>query len=83
MHNKLPMHLSARCGAMARAKTPCQSPAMTNGRCRMRGGKSPEAPIGNSNARKHGLYSAEAIEERKMVAEHICTKRELFKDIGP
>ena len=36
-------------------------PVMTNGRCRMRGGASPGAPVGNANARKHGLYTAEAI----------------------
>jgi hypothetical protein len=28
-----------RCGAKTRAATPCQSPAMKNGRCRMHGGK--------------------------------------------
>ena len=28
-----------RCGAKTRAGTPCQSPAMKNGRCRMHGGK--------------------------------------------
>ena len=37
------------------------APAMPNGRCRMHGGKSPGAPRGNGNARKHGLYTAEAI----------------------
>ena len=28
--------------------TPCQSPAMANGRCRMHGGTSPGAPKGNT-----------------------------------
>jgi hypothetical protein len=32
--------------ARTRAGTPCQSPAMTNGRCRMHGGKAPGAPEG-------------------------------------
>jgi uncharacterized protein YjcR len=32
-----------------------------NGRCRLHGGKSPGAPKGNTNAFKHGRYSAEAI----------------------
>jgi hypothetical protein len=44
-----PMHLSPRCGAYARTTgTPCRSPAMLNGRCRMHGGKTPI---------KHGLRS--------------------------
>jgi len=30
-----------RCGARTRRGSPCQSPAMPNGRCRMHGGKSP------------------------------------------
>ena len=34
----------------------------------MHGGKSPGAPIGNSNALKHGLYSAEAIARRRELA---------------
>jgi hypothetical protein len=38
MQNKLPMHQSPRCGAKTRKGTPCQSPAMPNGRCRMHGG---------------------------------------------
>ena len=39
----LPMHLGPRCGAKTRSGTPCRSPAMANGRCRMHGGKSPPA----------------------------------------
>ena len=31
----------------------------------MHGGKSPGAPKGNSNAFKHGRYTAEAIAERR------------------
>ncbi|MGA7383892.1 MAG: HGGxSTG domain-containing protein [Methylocella sp.] len=34
------MHLSPRCGARTRSGTPCQSPAMANGWCRIHGGKS-------------------------------------------
>jgi hypothetical protein len=61
---KRAMHLSPRC----RARTPCQSPAMTNGRCRMHGGTSPGAPKGNSHALRHGRYTAEAIAERREFA---------------
>jgi hypothetical protein len=42
---------------------------MTNGRCRMHGGRSPGAPKGNENAFKHGRYTAEAIAERRELAE--------------
>ena len=62
MQNKLPMHLSRRCGARTRRGSHCRSPAMPNGRCRMHGGLSPGAPKGNKNAFKHGRYAAEAIE---------------------
>ena len=44
MRDKLPMHLSPRCGARTRSRNSCQSPAMPNGRCRMHGGMSPGAP---------------------------------------
>ncbi len=50
----------------------------------MHGGKSPGAPIGNNNALKHGLYSAEAIARRREVAEHIRSMRGLVKEVvGP
>lgn len=68
MQSNLPMHLSPRCGAKTRSGQPCQSPAMSNGRCRMHGGKNPGAPRGNQNARKHGRYSAESIERRRELA---------------
>jgi hypothetical protein len=48
-----------RCQARTRRGTECQSPAMPNGRCRLHGGLSTGAPIGNRNAYKHGLHSAE------------------------
>ena len=41
---------------------------MPNGRCRMHGGMSPDAPKGNKNAFKHGRYSAEAIAKRREIA---------------
>lgn len=55
---------------------------MGNGRCRMHGGKSPGAPIGNTNARKHGRYSAEAIGERRKLAALIRTIRGLVEEAG-
>ena len=67
MQSKSPMHLSPRCGARTRSASRCQSPAMPNGRCRMHGGMSPGAPKGNSNAFKHGRYTAEAICNRRKI----------------
>ena len=60
-----------RCGAKTRQGTPCRSPAMANGRCRMHGGKStgPRTEAGLARSRKarykHGRYSAEAKARRK------------------
>ena len=75
--SKLHMHLSPRCGARTRAGTQCQSPAMTNGRCRMHGGVSPGAPKNNKHALKHGHYTAEAIARRRsmkvLMADMRCT----------
>ena len=67
MQGKLPMHHSLRCGARTRSGSPCRSPAMPNGRCRMHGGLSPGAPKGNQNAYKHGRYTAEAIAHRRAI----------------
>ncbi|MDJ1007869.1 MAG: HGGxSTG domain-containing protein [Paracoccaceae bacterium] len=60
--NTGPMRASPRCGAKTRKGTPCQAPAVTGKRrCRMHGGaKGSGAPLGNRNAFKHGLYTAEA-----------------------
>jgi len=60
---------SARCGAKTRAGTPCKSPAMANGRCRMHGGKSTGAPRGNQNALKHGFYTKQAIADRRHIRQ--------------
>ena len=63
-----------RCGARTRAGTPCQSPAMGNGRCRMHGGTStgPKTAAGLGRIRKarmiHGLYGAEMTELREHCA---------------
>lgn len=61
-----------RCGAKKRRKgTPCGSPAMANGRCRIHGGLStgPKTKEGVENIRKahlkHGQRSAEAVRRRK------------------
>ncbi|NNM43909.1 MAG: hypothetical protein HKM07_06155 [Chlamydiae bacterium] len=62
------------CGAKARRNNykPCRQPAMSNGKCRLHGGKStgPRTKEGKQRVKvantKHGFYSAEAIAERKL-----------------
>jgi len=82
MQNKLPMHLSRRCGAQTRSGRRCRSPAMPNGRCRMHGGMSPGAPKGNKNAFKHGHYTAEAIATRRKFAKLLRDARALAKELS-
>ncbi|HAD86506.1 MAG TPA: hypothetical protein DCG48_04005 [Rhodospirillaceae bacterium] len=78
----LPMDNAPRCGAKNRQGKPCQSPAMRGKkRCRLHGGKSPGAPLGNQNALKHGYYSAEAIEARRMTRRLLREARDLMAAI--
>jgi ABC-type amino acid transport substrate-binding protein len=82
MQNKLPMHLSRRCGARTRSGSRCRSAAMPNGRCRMHGGMSPGAPKGNKNAFKHGHYTAEAIATRREIAKLLGDAKALVKQVS-
>jgi hypothetical protein len=56
-----------RCGALTRAGTACQRPALRGRkRCRLHGGLSPGAPRGRKNGNfRNGNWIAEAIEERR------------------
>ena len=67
--NTGPMLSSPRCGARTRSGGFCRSPAVSSKkRCRMHGGASGSgAPRGNQNARKNGLYSHQAIAERRKI----------------
>jgi hypothetical protein len=47
----------------------------------MHGGKSPGAPIGNTNARKHGRYSVEAVAKRRELAALIRSMRRLVEEV--
>jgi hypothetical protein len=47
----------------------------------MHGGKSPGAPVGNTNALKHGCYTAEAIAERQELAALIRSMRGLVEEL--
>ena len=66
----LPMHQSPRCGARTRRGSPCRSPAVKGRRrCRMHGGAAGSgAQAGNRNALKHGRYTRELLEFRRMRA---------------
>jgi hypothetical protein len=71
-----------RCGAMNRQGSPCQCPAMRNGRCRLHGGLStgPRTPEGLQRIRiartKHGWYTAAAKEQRRNA---LWSRRELIR----
>jgi hypothetical protein len=45
----------------------------------MHGGTSPGAPKGNKNAFKHGLYSAEAVANRRKIGALLRAARKLVR----
>lgn len=55
----------ARCGAKTRSGQPCKSRAMSNGRCRMHGGKATETHKGNQYAKTHGIYAKHLTDEER------------------
>lgn len=65
------MLASPRCGAKTRSGGACRAPAVSGRkRCRMHGGAPGSgAPRANRNARKHGLFTGDAIAERKEIRE--------------
>jgi len=79
--NTGPMLSSPRCGAKTRSGRPCRSPAVRGKqRCRMHGGATGSgAPRGNRNALKHGLFTREAVEERRAVQDLLRQSRDLLK----
>ena len=81
--NTGPMLASPRCGAKTRTGRPCKSPSVQGKkRCRMHGGAPGSgAPRGNKNALKHGLYTREAIEERRQMRALMRQSRMLIQDI--
>ena len=78
-----PMLASPRCGAKTRAGGSCRAPAVHGKRrCRMHGG----APWyggqnGNQNARKHGLFTADAIAERRQIQAVLDEARTLLQEM--
>jgi hypothetical protein len=78
---------AARCGAKNRRGTPCQCPAMPNGRCRLHGGLStrPKTAEGIERIRKavtkHGQYSKRARAEREQYRNLFRRCRETLRAI--
>jgi hypothetical protein len=84
MQSQYPMHLSPRCGAKTRNGSPCQSPAMPNGRCRMHGGSSPGAPKGKANGSYcHGRFTCEAIAQRRQLSSWVKAMAQFAREVDP
>ena len=78
------MRQALRCSARSRRSgMQCKGPAVRGKRvCRMHGGKSPGAPLGERNGRyKHGKQTKAAIEARKETRDLIRDIRRLLKEI--
>jgi len=81
--NTGPMLASPRCGAKIRPGGSCRSPTVRGiRRCRMHGG-APEsgAPRGNQNARKHGLFTRDAIAGRRRIQALLGKARKLLQEM--
>ncbi|WFU22949.1 HGGxSTG domain-containing protein [Bradyrhizobium sp. CB1717] len=81
--NTLPMRASPRCGARTRDGAACRSPAARGkARCRMHGGTPGcGAPLGNRNARKHGLFARETIDERRQIESLLDDALKLLRNL--
>ena len=82
--NSGPMLASLRCGAKTRCGGACRSPAVSGRkRCRMHGGaQGSGAPKANRNARKHGLFTRDAIAERRQIQALLGEARKLLEEIN-
>lgn len=82
-HDTDRLNASPRCGAKTRSGKSCRAPAVSGkARCRMHGGASGSgAPKGNTNALKHGYYSAEAKEMRRLIGNLSRKTREIIDDM--
>jgi hypothetical protein len=77
------MLASPRCGAKTRGGGACRSPAVHGKkRCRMHGGaEGSGAPRANRNARKHGLFTRDAIDERRQIQAILGEARRLLAEM--
>ncbi len=82
--NTGPMLASPRCGARTRSGGLCRSPAVRGKkRCRMHGGAPGSgAPRANQNARRHGLFTRDAITERKHIQALLADARKLLQEMN-
>jgi hypothetical protein len=83
IRNTSPMLASPRCGAQTRSGNACRSPAVSGRkRCRMHGGvQGSGAPKANQNARKHGLFTGDAIAERRQIRALLGEARKLLEEM--
>ena len=81
--NTGPMLVSPRCGAKTRSGDACRSPAVHGRkRCRMHGGaQGSGAPKANQNARTHGLFTWEAVAERRQIRALLSEARKLLEEM--
>ena len=77
------MLASPRCGARTRSGGSCRRPAgRGKKRCHMHGGaKGSGAPRANQNARKHGLFTGEAVAERRRIQALLGDARRLLEEM--
>ncbi|WP_456670794.1 HGGxSTG domain-containing protein [Bradyrhizobium sp. USDA 3240] len=75
------MRASPRCGARTRSGGACRAPAVHGKtRCRMHGGaEGSGAPRANRNARKHGMFTRGAMEERRDIRALLGEVRRLLE----
>jgi hypothetical protein len=78
-----PMLASPRCGAKTRSGGACRSPAVSGRkRCRMHGSaQGSGAPRSNQNARTHGLFTGDAIAERRQIQVLLGDARKLLEEM--
>jgi hypothetical protein len=73
--------MSPRCGAKTRSGGSCRSAAVRGkSRCRMHGGaKGSGGQKENQNARRHGLFTRDAIADRKQIRDLLAETRKLIQ----
>ena len=85
LSEKIPrqFRLCRLCGARSKNRNGelCRQPAMANGRCRFHGGKTPPTPKGSKFALKHGLFTAEAVAQRRKAGAALRATYELLKQV--
>lgn len=81
--NTNPMLASPRCNAKTRSGGACRSPAASGKtRCRMHGGaQGSGAPKASRNARKHGLFTRDAMAVRRQIQVLLVEARKLLEEM--